>query len=131
MKTNFHKSLAIVLEHLHKQHWEAPLTDLEQRFHLIPKDEIAFSAELLDVLWSLQDAQKFDTSLPLEHIFAIRFAKLNAWNFRFRQTTDSGKYYLNPLTAVPADFARAEVTQSGSAFPAEDIIKRWVRDHLA
>jgi len=131
MKTNFHKSLAIALEQIGKPEWAEPLIELEQRFHLIPKDDIAFSTELLEVLWSLQDALKTDANLPLKQVFAIRFAKLDAWTFRFRKTTDASKDYLNPLAAVPADFSRAEVSQSGTAFPAEDIIKRWVRDHLA
>jgi hypothetical protein len=77
------------------------------------------------------DATKTDNELPLTYLFAIRLSKFEAWTFRFSHSTSTGKQYLNPLTHAASEFRAAEVSQSGTAFPAEDIIKRWARDYLA
>ena len=130
MTNNFNNSLNIALELLDKQAWATPLAELERNFHCIPEGEITFAEELLNLLWLLHTTQQADSDFPLNHVFAIRLAKLDAWTFRFSKITPTGKEFINPLVAVPSDFTQADVGQSGSAFPAEDIIKRWVRDHL-
>ncbi len=132
MAAQFETSLSIALEQLDKKGWATMLLDMENKFHSIAlnDDMIPFRDELLNTLWSLQDAKKRDASAPLDVMFAIRFAKLEFWTIRFLIQSDQGKSYLNPLTASASDLKDAAVLQSSSAYPSEDIIKRWVRDNL-
>lgn len=132
MTYSFEHSLNTSLEQLGKKEWATPLLAIEQNFRLIPNDETSFGEELINTLWALHEAKTKDEELPLVHVFAIRISKFDAWTFRFSKYTPEGKIFLNPLTSSQAEFSDSiEVSQSGSAFPAEDIIKRWVRDHLA
>lgn len=132
MSPSFETSLTISLEHIGKKDWATALLSIEKRFIHIPESETSFRDELLSALWSLHEAQKLDNELPLLQIFAIRFSKFDAWTFRFVKRTNEGKSYLNPLVDPNEYFIdNVEVLQSGSAYPAEDIIKRWVRDHLS
>lgn len=132
MTHSFKNSLNISLEQLGKKQWATALLNIEQNFRLIPSSETSFGDELINALWALNEAKLKDDDFPLVHVFAIRFAKFDAWTFRFSASADDGKVFLNPLTSQHSDFtASIEVSQSSSAYPAEDIIKRWVRDHLA
>lgn len=132
MTPQFEISLRHCLDQLGKKGWATPLMQLEKKFQLIPDNEIAFRDELIDLLVALNAAKQQDADLPLLHIMAIRLAKCDAWTFRFSKSYAHGKTFLNPLTANLVDFTLPiEVSQSNSAFPAEDIIKRWVRDNLA
>lgn len=132
MSPSFETNLIKSLEHIGKKDWATALLSIEKRFIHIPESETSFRDELLNALWSLHEAQKIDSEFPLLHVFAIRFSKFDAWTFRFMKTTDHGKNYLNPLVDSDESFREnIEVLQSSSAFPAEDIIKRWVRDHLS
>lgn len=127
---HFDSNLDNVLTLLNKKAWALPLTELEQKFRLLPKDATAFGDELLNSLWSLHDATKTDNELPLTHLFAVRLSKFEAWTFRFSISKNQVRHYLNPLTQDTSELIHAEVSQSGTAFPAEDIIKRWARDYL-
>jgi RNAse (barnase) inhibitor barstar len=130
MTTHFHTRLNTVLHTLDKSTWATSLVALEQNFRSIPDDEISFADEVLTTLSSLRDIKSTDSAVPLTIVFAIRFAKMDVWTFRFTQKTDAGTKFLNPLTDAPTDFIKTQFSQSSSAFPAEDILKRWVRDHL-
>ncbi|GGY79081.1 hypothetical protein GCM10011613_24840 [Cellvibrio zantedeschiae] len=132
MSQSFETSLHKSLEHIGKKEWATALLNIEKRFTHVPVSETSFRDELLSALWSLHEAKKIDSELPLLQVFAIRFSKFDAWTFRFIESTDQGKKYLNPLVDSDESFGGSiEVLQSCSAFPAEDIIKRWVRDHLS
>jgi hypothetical protein len=132
MTHSFEINLNTSLEQLGKKEWATALLTIEQNFRLIPADETSFGDELISTLWALHEAKLKDDDLPLVHVFAIRISKFDAWTFRFSKLTPVGKEFLNPLTASHSEFTDSvEVSQSSSAYPAEDIIKRWVRDHLA
>ncbi len=81
MTNNFNNSLNIALELLDKKAWATPLAELERNFHGIPEGEITFAEELLNLLWLLRTTQQADSDVSLNHIFAIRLAKLDAWTF--------------------------------------------------
>ena len=131
MTHSFEHNLNTSLEQLGKREWATPLLAIEQNFRLIPSGETSFSDELINTLWALNEAKLKDAELPLVHVFAIRISKFDAWTFRFSKYTPEGKEFLNPLTSSHAEFTDSvEVSQSSSAYPAEDIIKRWVLDHL-
>lgn len=126
----FTTSLDKALTLLDKKAWADPLIELEQKFQLIPNDATAFGDELLHMLWTLIDAHKIDPDLPIKNLLAIRLSKFDAWTYRFIKVTKPPKHYLNPLENDVSEFIHAAVSHSGTAFPAEDIIKRWVRDYL-
>ncbi len=133
MAAQFETSLSIVLEQLGKKGWTTILIDMEQKFRSIQisQDTSSFGDELLNTLWSLQDAKKHDENAPLLIMFAIRFSKLDFWTLRFTKlSAQHAGIYLNPLTASASDLSTAVILQAGSAYPAEDIIKRWVRENL-
>jgi hypothetical protein len=48
---HFTSNLDKALTLLHKKAWAVPLTELEQKFRLIPDDATAFGNELLNTLW--------------------------------------------------------------------------------
>ena len=132
MTHSFEHNLITSLEQLGKKEWTTALLTIEKNFRLIPADETSFGDELISTIWALHDAKLKDDDLPLVHVFAIRISKFDAWTFRFSKYRPDGKEFINPLTATNSEFTDSvEVSQSNSAFPAEDIIKRWVRDHLA
>lgn len=131
MTHNFENSLNACLEQLGKKEWATALLNLEKKFHLIPSEETSFGDELISMIWALHTAKLKDVELPVVHVFAIRLAKFDAWTFRFTRSSIKGKEFLNPLTSPDSDFTGSiDVYQSPTAFPAEDIIKRWVRDNL-
>lgn len=133
MAAQFETSLSIVLEQLGKKGWTTTLIDMEQKFRSIQfsEDISSFGDELLNTLWSLQEAKKHDDNAPLLIMFAIRFSKLDFWTLRFAKLTEQhAGIFLNPLTASGSDLSTAVILQAGSAYPAEDIIKRWARDNL-
>lgn len=126
----FQHSLTIALDRLQRPHWQIPLQDLVAQFDGIPEyDDIDIHNEVLNVLLSLADALLDDPELPLEALVAIRLSKMEVWTLR----ATIGRKTWNPIEESFQSFTqtgKAQISQSNSAYPAEDIIKRWARDRL-
>lgn len=126
----FQHSLTIALDRLQRPHWQVPLQDLVAQFDGIPEyDDIDIHNEVLNVLLSLADALLDDPELPLEALLAIRLSKIEVWTLR----ATIGRKTWNPIEESFQSFTQAgeaQISQSNSAYPAEDIIKRWARDRL-
>lgn len=126
----FQHSLQIALDRLQKPDWQVPLQELVGQFDDIPEyDDIDIHNEVLNVLLSLADALLDDPELPLEALVAIRLSKMEVWTLR----ATIGRKTWNPIEESFQSFTqagKAQISQSNSAYPAEDIIKRWARDRL-
>lgn len=126
----FHQSLQIALSKLDRPHWQSPLEELVSQFDTIPEyDDIDIHDEILNVLLNLAEALQDDPELPLEALIAIRLSKMEIWTLR----ATIGRKTWNPIEESFQSFCSsgaAQISQSNSAYPAEDIIKRWARDQL-
>ncbi|HSX86130.1 MAG TPA: hypothetical protein VLE50_12030 [Cellvibrio sp.] len=126
----FHQSLQIALDRLHKPHWQPALLELVEKFDAVPDyDDIDIHNEVLNVLWNLAEALQEDPELPLEALAAIRLSKMEVWTLR----ATIGRKTWNPIEERFLTFSQdgpPQISQSNSAYPAEDIIKRWARDRL-
>jgi hypothetical protein len=129
--TNFEKSLATLLNQLHKNEWATHLKGLEEKFRQIPDDESSFSIELINMLHQLSEALSHDADTPITQLAAIRLSAFDCWTYRFYHDGTDGRHYLDPLTTPASAFVgNVSIVQSNSPFPATDIIKRWAREHL-
>ncbi|WP_331351274.1 hypothetical protein [Cellvibrio sp. UBA7671] len=128
---NFEQSLILLLTKLHKKDWATPIKGLEEKFRQIPDTENSFCIEMINLLHQLCEAREVDSDIPLAQLAAIRLASLDCWTYRFFRDATDGRHYLDPLTASSSDFSHGiAITQSSTAYPATDIIKRWAREHL-
>jgi len=121
--TDFYESLNTILTALDKKGWLVPLQELHHKFIQVPE----FDNELICMLHSVLDAHKLDPGIPVSTLAAIRLSSLECWSYRFQNCDHD---YLNPLTEPVEALHHSRVSQSNSAYPAIDIVKRWARDHL-
>lgn len=130
-KEDFEIALHSILDRLGKADWAEPLLDLDNKFLQVPEDD-SFRDQLLNMLLQLRESTLSEPAMPLSPLAAIRLSHLTCWNYRFIRVDDSGRHYLDPLTEPAEAFRGGEidVQQSNSAYPAQDIVKRWARDHL-
>lgn len=128
-ETQFGSNLTIALAQLDKLNWSPVLVDIEKKFRdaIDNREDVSFASELLNMLWTLNEAKATDPDIPTETMFAIRFAKLDIWTLRFSKKTGNTTTFVNPLDSSLDD---TEISQGSTAFPSEDIIKRWARDRL-
>ena len=126
----FQQSLQIALSKLDRPHWQPPLQELVSQFDTIPEyDDIDIHNEILNVLLNLAEALQDDPELPLDALVAIRLSRMEIWTLR----ATIGRKTWNPIEESFQSFcggSSAQISQSNSAYPAEDIIKRWARDRL-
>ncbi len=134
LNTNqFDASLQAVLITLNKTEWLAPLTRIARNFDGVPPlGDIPIDIEMISMLWSLVESYKTDPDLPHETLAAIRFCKLLNFTVRASHPIPGGHSFWNPLEQSFASFKTpvTRLSQSGDAYPPEDIIKRWARDNL-
>jgi hypothetical protein len=127
---SFQQSLQIALSKLNRPHWHTPLQELVSQFDMIPEyGDVDIRNEVLNVLLNLAEAVQDDPDLPLEALVAIRLSRMEIWTLR----ATIGRKTWNPIEENFQSFcgsAFAQISQSNSAYPAEDIIKRWARDRL-
>lgn len=133
MTEAFENSLRIALEKINKPEWLQPLSILTSHFDGMPDYDVQFTDELLNLVWSLQTAVESDPTIPLDILMSIRLSKLDAWTIRaLNRAEDNQHVHWNPLTTAFNEFRNdtTEVLQKPSAYPTEDIIKRWSKDNL-
>lgn len=130
--TTFETSLHIALDKINKPEWHTPLLELANHFNGLPEHDINFDDELLNLLWSLQTAVESDPSIPVETLMAIRFSRLNSWTMRAYNVADGQHIPWNPIAEHFNQFKddTTKVIQASTAYPAEDIVKRWSKDSL-
>lgn len=132
MTTTFETSLHIALDKIKKPEWHSPLLELAKHFNGLPEHDINFDDELLNLLWSLQTAVEADPNIPIETLMAIRISRLNSWTMRAYKVAGGQHIPWNPITEHFDQFKddTTEVIQAATAYPAEDIVKRWSKDSL-
>lgn len=134
MASQFQTSLQIALERLDRPQWADDLYKLVEHFEGIPEYDIGIEDEILDMLLSLTEAKASDPDIPVGNLMAIRLAKLESWTKRaykrvHRDGSDEHTHW-NPIEEHFSSFRTEDtkVTQAATAYPPEDIIKRWCRD---
>lgn len=132
MKPTFFDSLTTALEKLNKLQWRDPLANLASHFEKVPEQDLDFHDELLNLVWSLDNAATADPDVPLNVLMSIRLSKLDSWTLRAMKTIEEKTVHWNPLTQSFSEFKdeTTKVMQMPTAYPAEDIIKRWSKEHL-
>lgn len=125
-------SLRKVLRELNKKDWYEPLATLIDHFAGVPDQDIKAGDEILNMLWQLHVMKTTDKDLPLCQFVAIRLSRLPIWHARAWNDHDAQHQYWNPLGEPFSTFkqTQTQIASAPTAYPADDIIKRWALQNL-
>lgn len=128
--------LTPALEALGKPEWADFFCSFLNHFSQLPplpdaESDDTVDIELLNLLWSIVEPAKLSPDMAV-HMAAIRISKLPIFTVRAYHSVAGKRVYWHPLQQPFSSFQKPEtiIAQAHSAYPAEDIIKRWVRDNL-
>lgn len=128
--------LTPALEALGKPEWADFFGSFLNNFSHMPPMQYAdagesVEVEVLNLLWSIVEPAKLTPDLAV-HYAAIRISKLPIFTLRAYHSVGGQRVYWHPLQQTFSSFQTPDtvIAQAHAAYPAEDIIKRWVRDNL-
>lgn len=124
--TDFSDRLGNVLEAIGKPIWADILIKIVDRYDGV--DNSYIEEEIIEMLWTIKSAHTHDNEISTQSLIALRLPRLSCFRIRVCTFISNDYQYWNSLETPFLEFLQDHtiVEVTGSPYPTNDMLKRWV-----